>query len=73
MSQQASRSEQVIAGYKQHKLAASALRCIRDLIQDFEEERASNLRLAAIALPIILLLIGVAIWLHLSASSLILP
>ncbi|MDH3634849.1 MAG: hypothetical protein OES20_09100 [Gammaproteobacteria bacterium] len=60
MSREASRSEQVIAGYKKHKFAVSALRRFRDLIQDLEEEPASNLRLAAIGLPIILLLIGIA-------------
>lgn len=73
MSQQASRSEQIIEGYKEHKLAVSALRRIHDLIQGFEEERASNLRLAAVGLPVMLVLIGVAVYSLLSTSSLTLP
>jgi len=73
MSQEASRSEQVIAAYRKHKLAACALRRVRELIQDFEDERTSNLRLAAVGLPIILLLIGIAGWIFLSTNSLTLP
>ena len=60
MSQNISRSEQVIADYKKHKLAANALRRIDDLIRDFEEGRALDLRLAQFGLAIILGLLGVS-------------
>jgi len=60
MSQDTSRSEQVIADYKKHKLAGSALRRIDDLIRDFEESRALDLRLAQFGLAIILGLLGVS-------------
>ena len=60
MSQETSRSEQVIEGYKKHKLAASALAGIHELIQSFEQERVVDRRLAVIGLLGILLLVGIS-------------
>ena len=60
MSQQSSRSEQVIEGYKNHKLAASALASIYELIQGFEQERIVDRRLAVIGMLGILVLVGIS-------------
>ncbi len=73
MSHDTSRSEQVVEGYKKHKLAASALRRIHLLIQGFEQDRAANLRLAGIGLAIILVLTGISAYILLSADSVTLP
>ena len=73
MSHDTSRSEQVVEGYKTHKLAASALRRIHLLIQGFEQDRAANLRLAGIGLSIILVLAGISAYILLSADSVTLP
>lgn len=60
MSQQSSRSEQVIEGYRKHKLAASALASIYQLIQGFEQERVVDRRLAVIGMLGILALVGIS-------------
>jgi hypothetical protein len=73
MSQEFSRSDRVVEGYKKHKLAASALCRIDELIQSFERERVIDRHLAVIGLPGILLLIGVASYFLLSSDKLILP
>jgi len=73
MSQQTSRSGQVIEGYKRHKLAASALARIHELIQSFEQDRTADWRLAVIGLLGILLLVGISSYFLLSSDSLILP
>ena len=70
MSQDTSRSEQVIEGYKKHKLASSALCRIHDLIRGFEEGRRLDLRLAQFGLVIILGLLGVSAGFLLSADRL---
>jgi len=70
MSQEFSRSEQVIEGYKNHKLAASALAGIHELIQGFEQERIVDRRLAVIGLLGILLLVGISAYFLLSTDSL---
>ncbi len=70
MSQTTSRSEQVIDGYKKHKLAASALAGIHALIQGFEQERVVDRRLAVIGLLSILLLVGISTYFLLSTGSL---
>jgi hypothetical protein len=70
MSQDTSRSEQVIEGYKKHKLASSALCRIHDLIRGFEEGRTLDLRLAQFGLLIILGLLGVSACFLLSADRL---
>jgi len=73
MSQQMSRSEQVIEGFKKHKLAASALARIHELIQSFDRDRVADRRLAVIGLLSILVLIGISSYFLLSSDSLILP
>jgi hypothetical protein len=73
MSQETSRSEQVIEGYKKHKLATSALARIHELIQSFERDRVADRRLAVIGLLSILMLIGISSYFLLSSDSLILP
>ena len=73
MSQESSRSEQVVEGYKKHKLAASAFSRINELIQSFERDRVTDRRLALIGLLGILLLIGVWSYFLLSGDKLILP
>ncbi len=70
MSQQASRSEQVIEGYKKHKLAASALARIHELIQGFEQERVVDRRLAVIGLLGVLVLVGISAYFLLNTDSL---
>ena len=70
MSSDTSRSEQVIEGYKKHKLAHNALRRIRDLIHEFEAGRVLDLRLAQFGSVIILGLLGISAWFLLSADRL---
>ena len=70
MSADSSRSEQVVEGYKKHKLASSALRRIQELIRGFEEARALDQHLAQFGLIIILALISVSVYFLLSADSL---
>jgi uncharacterized membrane protein YbaN (DUF454 family) len=67
------RSEQVVDGFKKHKLAVSALRRVHELLQEFERDRAIDRRLALIGLAIVLALIGVSIWLLPSGSGVTLP
>jgi len=55
-----SRSEQVIAAYKRHKLAVSALRHIRQLLQEFEQQRCLDRRLAWCGVAIIVALLAFA-------------
>ena len=66
------RSEEVIAYFKQHKLAISALRRIQALIEGFEKDRAFDLRLARIGIIAMLALLGVAAYFFLGGASLIL-
>lgn len=73
MSQQTSRSVQVIEVYKKHKLAANALSHIHELIQSFERDRVADRRLAVIGLLSILVLIGISSYFLLNSDSLILP
>jgi len=70
MSQQTSSSEQVIEGYKKHKLAASALARIDEMIQSFEQDRAVDRRLAVIGLLGILVLVGISSYFLLSSGNL---
>lgn len=70
MSQETSRSEQVIEGYKKHKLAASALCRIHELIQCFERDRVADRRLAVIGLLGILVLVGISSFFLLSSDNL---
>ena len=72
MSTTPTRSEAVVEGYKQRKLALSAMRRIHELIQSFEQERATDKRLAGVGLLAIFLLIGVSLYFFLSGDSAIL-
>jgi len=72
MSQDTSRSKQVIEAYKKHKLASSALCRIHDLIRGFEEGRRLDRRLAQFGLVIMLGLVGVSACFLLSADRLFL-
>ena len=65
-----SRSEEVISGFKQHKLAISALRRIQELIDGFEKDRAFDLRLARIGVIVMLALLGVAVYFSVGGVSL---
>jgi hypothetical protein len=67
-----SRSEEVIADFKQHRLAVSALRRVQELIDGFEKGRAFDLRLARIGVIVLLALLGVAAYVFLAGDSLIL-
>ena len=60
MSSDSSRSEQVVEGYKRHKLASSALREIHRLLQSFEREREGDKRVAVIGIIVVIALIAAA-------------
>ena len=62
MASEPTRSEQVVAGYKQRKLGQSALRRIHELIQRFEEERAFDWRMARIGLLVLVVLMSVSLY-----------
>lgn len=69
MSPTPTRSEEVVEAYKQRTLALSAMRRIHELIRGFEQERATDKRLAGAGLLAILLLIGVSLYFFLSGDS----
>ncbi len=73
MSQETSRSEQVVEDYKKHKLATSALARIHELIQSFEQDRALDRRLAVVGLLGILVLVAISAYFLSSSGSLTLP
>ena len=62
MASDSTRSEQVIADYKQRKLGQSALRRIHELIQGFEEEREFDWRVARIGLLVMVLLVSLSLY-----------
>ena len=62
------RSEAVVEQYKQHKLSRSAWHRIRDLLQEFEQARVTDKRIAIIGLSLVVLLLGAA-WLYLGDSN----
>ena len=62
MASEPTRSEQVVAGYRQRKLGQSALRRIHELIQGFEEERAFDWRMARIGLLLMVVLVSVSLY-----------
>jgi hypothetical protein len=72
MSTSPSRSEQVVAGFKQRRLAQTALRRIQELLREFEEERAFDRRVARCGVIAVLLLVAVSLCLLFSGNSLIL-
>jgi hypothetical protein len=72
MSTLPTRSEQVVADFKQRRLAQTALRRIQDKLRDFEEERAFDRRAALWGVIAVLLLVAVSLYLLFSGNSLIL-
>jgi len=72
MSTPPTRSEQVVADFKQRRLAQTALRSIRDVLREFEEERAFDRRAAHFGLIAVALLLAVSAYLLFSGNSLIL-
>ena len=72
MSTSPTRSEQVVADFKQRRLAQTALRRIQDKLRDFEEERAFDRRAALWGVIAVLLLVAVSLYLLFSGNSLIL-
>jgi hypothetical protein len=72
MSSQLHRSEEVIADFKKHKLARSAMRRIQDLLWGFEQDRAFDRKLARIGVVIVVLLVAASIYWLSSADSVIL-
>jgi hypothetical protein len=70
MSTEPGRSEQVIADFKQRRLARSAFHRIRDLLREFEEERAFDRRAAGFGVIAVVLLVDAALLLLLSGNSL---
>ncbi len=69
MSADTSRSEQVVESYKKHKLAASALRRIHELILGFEGACAADLRLARIGLVVILVLLAMLAYIFVGSGQ----
>jgi len=69
MSPAQTRSEAVVEAFKQRKLTLSAMRRIHALIQSFEQERATDKRLAGAGLLVILLLLGVSLYFFMSGNS----
>jgi hypothetical protein len=62
MPAQSQRSEEVIADYKKHKLARSALRRIHELLKEFEQERALDRKLAGVGLAFIVIVIAASLF-----------
>ena len=69
MSTESTRSKEVVEDYKKRKLAISALRKIQEIILGFDEEHASNARMARVGLIIIVVLIAAAAYFYLSMDS----
>jgi hypothetical protein len=70
MPAQSQRSEEVIADYRKHKLAHSALRRIHELLKEFEQERALDRMLAGIGLAVIVIVVGASLlWLSSAGST----
>ncbi|MEM7565208.1 MAG: hypothetical protein AAF353_19530 [Pseudomonadota bacterium] len=60
MSQDSSRSEEVVDAFKKRKLAVSAYYRMQDLVKGFEQERVGDARMAMIGVVLILAVIVVA-------------
>ena len=72
MSADPARSEEVIAGYKRHKLAHSALHRIHALIRDFDRDAAFDRKLALIGVAAIALIVVVSLVVLFSGDATIL-
>jgi len=71
MSTPPTRSEQVVADFRQRRLAQTALRRIRDVLREFEKDRAFDYRAARFGLIAVVLLLVVSSYLLFSGNSLI--
>jgi hypothetical protein len=69
MASEPTRSEEVIADFKQRKLARSALRRIQELILGFDEDRAFDRQLARLGIVIVVLLVSVSFYFLFSGDS----
>ena len=69
MASEPTRSEEVIADFKQRKLARSALRRIQELILGFEEDRAFDRQLARIGAIAVVLLVTVSFYFLFNGNS----
>ena len=69
MAAEPTRSEEVIADFKQRKLARSALRRIQQLILGFEEDRVFDRQLARIGVIAVVLLVAVSLYFLFSGNS----
>ena len=69
MSIDSSRSEQVVESYKKRKLAISALQKIQDIIRGFDDDRATDARLARVGLVILVVVVALAAYFYLSMDS----
>ena len=68
MSQDETRSQQVIEAYKRHKLALGALRRMQCIVRGFESDRQADRQFARIGIGLILLLLLVALALFLGGE-----
>jgi len=72
MSNEPTRSAQVVADFRRRRLAQAALRRIQDLLRGFEEERAFDRRAARFGvILLVLLLVAVSIYLFSAGHSLV--
>jgi hypothetical protein len=69
MASEPTRSVEVIADFKQRKLARSALRRIQELILGFDEDRAFDRQLARLGIVIVVLLVSVSFYFLFSGDS----
>ena len=72
MSQDETRSQQVIEAYKRHKRAVGALRRMESIVRGFESDRRTDKRFAAIGIGLILLLLLLALFLFIGGEQVIL-
>ncbi|MDH3221201.1 MAG: hypothetical protein OEO19_16855 [Gammaproteobacteria bacterium] len=73
MESDSTRSAQVVEAFKRHKIAASALRGMRELVHGFEQDRAAEARLARIGVALVLIVLATAAWLYFSSDRITLP
>ena len=69
MSQDSTRSEQVVEDFKKRKLAINAFRRIQEIIRGFDEDRETDARLARIGTVIIVIVVVAAAFYYLSMDS----
>ena len=69
MPTESSHSEQVVEDYKKRKLAFSTFRKIQNIIRGFENDRATDARMARIGFVMIVVIVVVAAYYYFSMSS----